>query len=274
MTLRELIFKYKPNIEDIRTIEDMYWLIEEIFNISQGEVPFHYEDEIDDFVFFSLWEKLKNKTIQHVLGYGYFLGEKIKINEHVLIPRNETEELVLHVLKVMKYNNYNSILDIGVGSGAILLSIEKQMKEKGIDILGLGVDISKEALEIADFNLKQLNLKSKVVLSNVYENVRSKYDVIVSNPPYIDKDEFVEKRVYDNEPHIALFADNHGLDIYVKILKDAYRFINKGGLIALEISPERKEGLEKIINKYIDYKKYEFVKDINGFIRFCYIYLN
>ena len=274
MNLRELIFNYKPGTDDVRTIEDMYWLIEDVFNIPRGEVPFHYEDEIDDFVFFSLWEKLKNKPIQHILGYGYFLGEKIKINEHVLIPRNETEELVLHVLKVMKHNEYNSILDIGVGSGAILLSIEKQMKEKGIDILGIGVDISKEALEIANFNLKQFNLNSKVVLSNVYENVNSKFDVIVSNPPYIDIEEFVEKRVLDNEPHIALFADNHGLDIYEKILKDAHKFINKGGLIAFEISPEREEGLKELINKYINYNKYEFVKDINGFIRFCYIYLN
>ena len=74
MNLRELIFNYKPGTDDVRTIEDMYWLIEDVFNIPRGEVPFHYEDEIDDFVFFSLWEKLKNKPIQHILGYGYFLG--------------------------------------------------------------------------------------------------------------------------------------------------------------------------------------------------------
>lgn len=273
MKLRELFFKAKNQLDAFTTIEDIYWLIEDIYHYSRGEVPMHYEDEIDDFVFFSLFERLKKEPIQYVLGYGYFLGEKFTVSKDVLIPRNETEELVVFLKNIIKTRGYRTILDIGVGSGAILLSIEKELKKENININGLGVDISSKALEIAHINKEKFNLKSKLMLSDVYENVNSKFDVIVSNPPYIDEEEFVEERVKENEPHIALYASDKGMYVYKKILKDASLHINEKGIIAFEISPEREEDIRNYADMYVNYEKIEFVKDINGFTRFCLIYV-
>ena len=102
MKLRELIFKVKPNSNDIRTIEDLYWLIEDLYSFERNQIPMHYEDEINDSVFFSMWERLLKEPIQHILGYGYFLGNKFVVDKNVLIPRNETEELVLKLIEIIK----------------------------------------------------------------------------------------------------------------------------------------------------------------------------
>ncbi len=270
MKLRELYFKAKNNLDDKKTIEDLNWLIEDLYSIKN--IAFHLEDEVDDFVFFSNWEKLNQVPIQYLLGYGYFLGLKLKVNKNVLIPRNETEELVIKTKDLIIKNKYNSFLDIGVGSGAIIIGLKSLLNNSGYEIIADGVDISKEALEICDFNIKQLNLNCKVVLSDVYSNLNGKkYDVIISNPPYIDENEFVEERVKNNEPHIALYAENHGLEIYEKILIGANNHLNMNGLIAFEIAPERVDGLKILIKKYLPNSIINFEKDINGFVRFCFI---
>lgn len=274
MKLKELIFHPPLENNDIRTKEDLVWLIEDIFAISRNDFCFNYEKDIDENKFFFYWNQLKTRPIQHVLGYGFFLSHKFIVNENVLIPRNETEELVLCAFNLFLNHQKINVLDIGTGSGAIILSLEMLFKEKGVEFKGLGVDISDAALKVAKLNKDKFNLDTNFKLSDVYENVDGSYDLIISNPPYIDKEEFVEKRVKDNEPHIALYAENHGLEVYERILKDSKKHLNKNGIIAFEIAPEREEGLIKLIDEYCSNSKYEFYKDINGFTRFLIIYFN
>lgn len=274
MKLKELLF-HPPLVDnDVRTIEDLIWLLNDKFHYKRHELSFHYDDEIDEEEFFLYWNTLKKTPIQYLLGYGYFLGNKFYLNSDVLIPRNETEELVLLVKKLIKFKNEISVLDIGTGSGAIILSLEMMFNKEHFAFNGLGIDISMEALDIAKKNKEKFNLKTKFLHSDVYKNLdeKTKFDLIISNPPYIAKDEFVEERVKNAEPSLALYAVNNGLEVYERILKDAHKHLKNNGIIAFEIAPERKEGLEEFINKYINYEKYMFYKDINGFDRFLIIY--
>ena len=275
MKLKELVF-HPPLLEnDIRTIEDLYWILKDVFHYRREEIPFHYEDDIDEKQFFFFWDKILNIPIQYVLGYGYFLGYKFILNNSVLIPRNETEELVIQIVDKFFNKKHISVLDIGTGSGAILLTLEIMAKKRNIKFKGLGIDISKEALKIANLNKEKYSLESNFLVSDVFDNLseEDKFEIIVSNPPYIAKHEFVDERVKKNEPHLALYADNNGLYVYEKIIKTAPNHLKKNGVIALEISPERKNGLIDLIEKNLQYNKYEFLKDINGFVRFLIIYL-
>lgn len=270
MKLKELIFHTPFEENDIRTKEDLYWILDDVFNLKREEISFHYLDEIDENQFFYYWNKIKNTPLQYLLGYSYFLGYKFKVNKSVLIPRNETEELVLLIKEKIKSRKNISILDIGTGSGAIILTLEMLLNNNSF--LGEGVDISIDCLKVAQANKELYHLNSKLYLSDVFENVNGKYDVIVSNPPYIKKGEFVEERVLKNEPLLALYAKNDGLEVYKKIIKNATKYINKNGFLAFEISPERKKGLIALINKYLVYNKYEFINDINDFERYLFIY--
>ncbi len=274
MKLKELLFHSPLLTNDIRTKEDLIWLLEDKFHYKRHEFSFHYDDEIDEEEFFLYWNALTKTPIQYLLGYGYFLGNKFILNSDVLIPRNETEELVLLAKGTIKSNDEISVLDIGTGSGVILLTLEMLLKKENISFHGIGVDISNASLEIAKKNKEKFNLTSKFIKSDVYQNLDEniKFDLIVSNPPYIAQGEYVEERVRNSEPLLALYAENDGLLVYEKILKDAHKHLKNKGVIAFEISPERKIGLEKLVKEYIDYEKYLFVKDINEFDRFLIIY--
>ncbi len=274
MKLKELIFHPPLNQNDIRTKEDIIWLIEDIFSIKQEEFCFNYEKEIDEKKFFFYWDQLKNIPIQYLLGYGYFLKHKFFLNKNVLIPRYETEELVLKVENIFKNYQEISVLDIGTGSGAIIFSLEMFFKKKGVKFYGVGSDISFLALEVANKNKNKFNLKSELILSDVYQNIKGKFNLIIANPPYIKEGEYVDYRVKQNEPHLALYAKNDGLEIYEKIIKDASLYLLDNAIIALEIAPEREEGLKVLLKKYLAKTNYEFQKDINGFTRFLIIYWN
>jgi len=136
------------------------------------------------------------------------------------------------------------------------------------------VDISNEALLIAKENNKRLNAKVNFYLGDCLQEARKnnkKYDVIVSNPPYIDPETYVQDSVLKYEPHLALFADNHGLAIYQKIFKDANYVLNDKYIMGFEISPDLESGLTALVKTYFPDAEYEFVKDMNGFIRFLFV---
>ena len=170
--------------------------------------------------------------IQYIIGNVNFYGNIIKVNENVLIPRFETELLVEKTINYIKayFEKDIKILDIGTGSGAIAITLKKELNAK-ID----AIDISDKALKVAKENAKNNQTDINFFQSNIFSTVKGKYDVIISNPPYISEDEEIEDIVKNNEPHIALFAKNKGLEFYERILKEASNYINNKAIIAFEL---------------------------------------
>ena len=170
-------------------------------------------------------EKLNsNKPIQYVMGTSNFYGNDYIVNEHTLIPRFETEELVENTIKyINKYFNYPiDIIDLGTGSGIIGLTLEKKVSTNIVDL----VDISKEALEVTKKNKELLNSKANLIESDFFNSINNKYDVIISNPPYIKENEEIQDLVKNNEPHLALYAGSDGLDCYRKIISTVKPHLN------------------------------------------------
>lgn len=153
---------------------------------------------------------IKKEPIQYVLGYTYFYGLRINVNKNVLIPRNETEELVEWLLNEHQEERL-TLLDVGSGSGCIALAIKKHRPNWKV----ISVDISNEALDVAKQNANELNLDVEFRNSNMLENVFEDIDIVISNPPYIkENDEFVDEATNIYEPHLALYADDLGLKFY------------------------------------------------------------
>ena len=213
---------------------------------------------IDDYV-------IKNIPPQYILGYAYFYGMKLKVNPSVLIPRFDTEVLVDVVLNNIKGNE--RIIDVGSGSGAISLAIKKERP----NVIMSGVDISLEALDVSNSNKEALGLDIEYYQSDLLSNTFI-YDVIVSNPPYIKEGDKISDLVYQNEPHLALFAKENGLYFYRRILKDANLHLKEGGKIFFEIGYDQKEGIEKLVKEIMPEKKVEFFKDYGGRFRVAYIH--
>lgn len=211
----------------------------------------------------------KGIPVQYIVGNVDFYGYKINVNENVLIPRFETEELVSKTIQLIKkyFNNKINILDIGTGSGCIAITLKKELK----DIYVTAVDISKEALDVAINNSKENNCEINFIESDVFEKVTEKYDVIISNPPYIRYDEEIEEIVKNNEPHLALYADNNGLYFYEKIIKESEKYLNKKNIIAFEIGYKQADEIKKIALTYYPNSIVIIEKDLQEKDRFVFI---
>ena len=206
--------------------------------------------------------------VQYIVGNVDFYGNTINVNKNVLIPRFETELLVDKTIKLIKkyFNKKVNILDIGTGSGCIAITLNKEINSD-VD----GIDISDEALNVANGNNKLNNTNVNFYISNVFSNVIDKYDVIISNPPYIAYDEEIMDIVYNNEPHNALFADNNGLYFYDKILSECKRYLNDQFIIAFEIGYMQGEDIKEFAYKYLDNVNVTIEKDYSGKDRFVFI---
>lgn len=213
-------------------------------------------------------DRLNNgEPIQYIVGNVSFYGNIIDVDKRVLIPRFETEELVENTVKYIKKYNYKSIVDIGTGSGCIAITLKKFFPEILVD----AVDISKDALEVAKKNANKNNANINFYEGNLLEPLSKKYDVIISNPPYIAYDEEIMDIVKNNEPHIALYASNNGLYYYEEILKNVYKYINNNGLIAFEIGYNQGEEIKKLASKYLNKYDFEIKKDMTGKDRMVFI---
>ena len=209
--------------------------------------------------------------IQHILGYSYFMDEKYIVNKNVLIPRDETEILVSKCFELLQNKTEKiHILDIGLGSGCISCALAKKLKDKDIEILG--VDISLEALEVAIENINKLDLVRKVIIrkSDLFSKIRDieKFDLIVSNPPYIPKKEKnnLQKEVRDFEPKEALYAaDEDGIEFYKKIIATAPNFLKKEGYLAFELGIEQYKKVQELMEK--DFEDIKIYKDLAGIER-------
>lgn len=211
---------------------------------------------------------LLNYPIQYLIGYVNFYGNKINVNENVLIPRYETEFLVEKTIRYCKelFNNKIKILDLCTGSGAIGIAIKKE-----IDCDMILSDISKKALNMAKQNCIENNVEIKIIQSDLLNNIEEKFDVIISNPPYIDKKIKIMDSVYNYEPHLALFALEEGLYYYRKIFEQVKKNLNEKFILAFEIGYEQKEKLEKLVIKYFNNCKIVFEKDLSDKYRYLFI---
>ena len=224
----------------------------------------YYKGNIDEAI-----ERLNNgEPVQYIVGNVDFYNSNFIVNKNVLIPRFETEELVLNTINFIKeYFDKPKVLDIGTGSGAIAISIKKD-----IDSEVYATDISKEAIEVAKENAKRNNVDVNFINTNLYDGINEKFDVIVSNPPYIRYDEEIDEVVKNNEPHIALYADNNGLYYYEEILKNIKNILNDKYLIAFEIGKDQAEDINKLKDKYLPDSSILLKKDLEGRDRMIFIY--
>ena len=210
----------------------------------------------------------EGKLVQYIVGNVDFYGNTINVNENTLIPRFETELLVEKTIKLIN-NNFDKkvdILDIGTGSGCIAITLNKEVNSN-VD----AGDISDAALIVAKENNKINNTNVNFYKSDVFSNVDKKYDVIISNPPYIAFDEEIMDIVYDNEPHMALFADDNGLYFYDKILRECSNYLKDRFIIAFEIGYKQGDSVKELAYKYLDNIDVTIEKDYNDRDRFVFI---
>lgn len=206
--------------------------------------------------------------VQYIVGNVNFYGNEINVNPNVLIPRFETEELVEKTINYINkyFNGKINIVDLGTGSGCIAITLKKELN---CDVTA--VDISKEALEVARENAKKNNVKINFINGDMLNPLNEKYDVIISNPPYISYDEEIMEIVKNNEPHQALYADNNGLYFYEQILKDANKYLKEQSLIAFEIGYKQADDIKKLALTYFPNSKIVIEQDLYKRDRFVFI---
>lgn len=240
---------------------DAEWIVSIVTGIKRSElggdsrVKSSHIDKIDELAA----ERIKGKPLSYVLGNADFYGYEIKVDERVLIPRPETEELVSEILKVV--TNTDKVLDLCTGSGAIALVINKK---SGAAVTA--TDISEAALEVAKENFKQFDAAVETRLIDLYGDLSEKFDIIVSNPPYIKTEEIdtLDKEVKDYEPRIALDGGEDGLDFYRRICEGAKQRLNEHGKLFLEAGYGEAEEIKKMLENDFNV---EIIKDISGIDR-------
>lgn len=223
--------------------------------------------------YFSLIEKhiKKDVPLSHLVGFEYFYDRKFKVTKDVLSPRMETEELIYKVIEYVKTSNKNNlkILDLCTGSGIIAITLKKELDQITIDVVAS--DVSEEAIEVAKENAQYHDADVRFIQSDIFNNINDKFDIIVSNPPYIDrKDEVTMKEnVLNYDPHLALFAEEEGMYFYRKIIEQAKDYLKENGVMFFEIGYDQKDKIIKLSKKngYLA----QVYKDINGRYRMAFL---
>ncbi len=271
VTYNNLIHKYKKTfIEKGLSPETVKLFLFELCNEEKVNLYLEMDNEVKESINNKFEEGIKrllnDEPLNYVLGYSYFYGYKLIVNEDVLIPRCETEELVCLVLS--KYDEYFkgqkiNICDVGTGSGAIAIALKKE--EDNLNVYAS--DISEKALEIAKLNAKNndanINFLCGSMLEPYIEN-NIKVDILVSNPPYIKTVETIEASVYDYEPHVALFGGSDGLKFYKDIFENALKIVNDNGMLFFEMGYDLGNALKDLAKQYFPKANIEVLKDMNN----------
>ena len=245
--------------------ESLSFVYRSLKNLSFTEFVFALQQEVidEDYKFVEeIYKKLAaHIPAQYIIGHAEFFGMQLKVDERVLIPRPETEELVELILAENPKENLK-VLDIGTGSGAIALALAKNRPDWTIT----AADISQDALDLAMENANNQGLTLFFIKSNCFSEISSKYDIIVSNPPYISRVDEAEVglNVLHSEPHVALFADEDGLAIYRRIAEEAKDYLNDGGKIYLEIGYKQGQSVPALFKENFPEKRIRTLKDQFG----------
>lgn len=272
MTYQKFLKEQIKRIKDLPLEEEaIKLLVLELSGLDGANFLMNLNNEIDEETYNKLLTAVnmyieEGKPVQHIIGYSYFYGYQMIVNEDVLIPRPETEELVGYVLSYYDEvfdGKKVKVADVGTGSGAIAITLAKE--EPNMEVFA--TDISVEALEVAKKNAMKNEANVVFYQGDMLKpliNKGLKFDILVSNPPYIPDDEFVEDIVKNNEPHVALFGGENGMFFYDVILKDASSILNKPNIIAFEHSYNKKQEMHELIKKYFPDSWYETIKDLSG----------
>lgn len=218
----------------------------------------------------AILELKRGIPVQYIVGDVDFYKYNFVVNPSVLIPRFETEELVDNAIRYIK-NNFDGnvdIIDIGCGSGAIGITLAKELSNSKVTCL----DISDSALEVAKINAQRLGADVNVIKGNMLDGISDKFDVVISNPPYIALNEEIEDIVKNNEPHLALYSGEDGMDSYRQIFGSINNVIKNKYLIALEIGCTQRHDVIKIIKEVLPDAKIDCLKDLSGRDRMIFVY--
>ena len=271
MTLKEAYEYGQEQLKNAKiddAVLDAWYLLEYVTGVSRAMYFLDMNREI------SLEQETKYRSyvatrathipLQHITGVQEFMGLTFHVNEHVLVPRQDTEVLVENVLQDLESDM--RVLDMCTGSGCILLSL---LKLSGCaNVGGLGVDISEEALKVASKNANGLEVAAQFLHSDLFENVEGLYDIIVSNPPYIRTAviEELKEEVKFHDPFIALDGKEDGLYFYRRIVEESPKYLKKGGKLFFEIGHDQGEDVSKLM-KHAGFTDVAVKKDLAGLDR-------
>lgn len=280
MTVRELIRQSEAMLDDEnKDCNVAKVLFYHLANKEPHQLYLMMDEEIDEDLYKAFQEGMKRymdgEPIQYIKGKETFFSRDFIVNENVLIPRYETEELVENILyKIDDYfDEYESIslCDVGTGSGAIAISLA--LEESKLNVVA--TDISEDALEVARLNARELGADVQFYQGDMLAPLIDrdmKVDIFVSNPPYIPVEQNIESVVKDNEPHVALFGGDDGLYFYRKIFSQVKDILQSRALLAFEMGFDQRALMCEAVEHYFPDIPYEIVKDINGKDRMLFIY--
>lgn len=266
MNYAETISQLEKQLQEIgEDPENLTYVFRELKGWSLLDFILHQNKEVtesDQKLLGSIMAQLEDhRSPQYITGKAYFRDLELAVDERVLIPRPETEELVDLVLKENSKADLR-VLDIGTGSGAIAISLKSARPDWQVT----ASDISQGALQLAEENSKLNQVSLDFVESDVFSQITGTFDVIISNPPYIaydDKDE-VGVNVLASEPHLALFADEDGFAIYRQIIEGAGEHLSENGKLYFEIGYKQGDGLRALLSKHFPQKRVRVLEDIFG----------
>ncbi len=269
ITYRQLIERSKKILAvDNLPTNALYAILLDKANLTYEELLLNLDKEISDKLLEDFSEAFSEyivdeKPVAYILGYIYFYGMKFFVDKRVLIPRKETEEVVEEALKVLKDKENLKIVDLGCGSGNIAITLAKHLKNAEV----YAVDISVDAIEVAKRNAINNDVKVNFIIMDMIDflkNNKEKFDVIISNPPYISKNYKLASSVLNFEPPLALIAEDEGMFYYNKIFKYVNNSLNKNGYLILEIGYDQKSKIEKLVKDYFKDAKAYIKKDLGG----------
>ena len=242
-------------------------LLANILNVKKEYLLIHSEEEIkqEDKIKYEncIKELIKGKPLQYITNKQEFMGLDFYVDENVLIPQPDTEILVEKAIEIAETTQKNKILDMCTGSGCIAISLAKKINNAQI----IAVDISNNALNVANKNAINNNVENKIkfINSDMFNNIEEKFDIIVSNPPYIETETINKLEIeVQNEPHLALDGGIDGLKFYKIIANNAFEYLNENGYLLLEIGYNQQNSVTQLLQDIGKYKNIETVKDLGG----------